>query len=65
MRLLAAIALGTACALAQTGLSELIDLKGLQADAVDYKGRKAMRLSELPGGASDGGLGILKLNVGR
>ena len=60
MRLLACVALFAAGALAQAGISESLDLKGLKAEAVDYKGRKAMKFSELPGGTVDGSLGILK-----
>ena len=60
MRLLACVVLFAAGALAQAGISESLDLKGLKAEAVDYKGRKAIRLTEMPGGPADAGLGILK-----
>ncbi len=60
MKLLAAFVLLTGTALAQVGISESIDLKGLKAEVVEYKGRKAMKFFEIPGGPADGGLCILK-----
>lgn len=60
MRLLAAIILLASVAPAQMGISEPFDLHGLQAKAVDYRGRKAIQLAEIPGSAADGGLCILK-----
>ncbi|HEY3441030.1 MAG TPA: hypothetical protein VGK29_09780 [Paludibaculum sp.] len=60
MRLLAGFALLAGAALAQVGITESIDLKGLKAAVADYKGRKAIELTEIAGGPADGGLCILK-----
>ena len=60
MRLIAAVTLFASAASAQVGITESIDLKGLKAEVVDYKGRKAIKLTELSNGSVDGSLCILK-----
>ena len=60
MKLLAAFVLIAGSGLAQVGITESLDLKGLKAEVVDYKGRKAFKLTEIPGVSPDGGLCILK-----
>lgn len=60
MKLLASFLLLAGAAFGQAGTSESMDLKGLKAEVVDFKGRKATKLTEIPGGPADGGLCILK-----
>jgi hypothetical protein len=44
----------------QAGMSSMIELKGLKMEEVEYKGRKAVRLTEAPEAKGDGQLAILK-----
>jgi hypothetical protein len=60
MKLLAGLMLLLGAVFGQMGISESMDLKGLKAEAIDFKGRKAMKLTQIPGGPADGGLCILK-----
>jgi len=60
MRLLITALLACAAAFAQAGISEAIELKGLKAEVVDYKGKRAMKFTEAPGAQGDGQLCILK-----
>lgn len=60
MRLLLSTLLLAAAACGQAAISESLQPQGLKLEAVEYKGRKAMRLTELPGAASDGHLCVLK-----
>jgi hypothetical protein len=60
MKLLAGVVLFAGAVFGQVGTTESMDLKGLKAEIVDFKGRKAIKLTEIPGGPADGGLCILK-----
>lgn len=60
MRRLAVLVLFASAVFAQAGITESLDLKGLKAAAVEYEGRKAIQLTEVPGGTADGSLCILK-----
>lgn len=59
MKLLVGMVLLSGAALAQVGITESIDLKGLKAEVGDYKGRRVIQLTETLGGPG-GGLCILK-----
>ncbi len=60
MKVLMTALLAACSACAQVGISEAIELKGLKAEVVDYKGRRAMKFIEAPGAQGDGQLCILK-----
>jgi len=52
MKLLTALVLLACTAVAQVGVSESVELKGLKAEAADYRGRQAIQISEIPGGVA-------------
>jgi hypothetical protein len=58
MRLL--LAFLAVAAYGQMGISERLQPQGLKLESVDYRGRKAVKLTELPGVQSDGNLCLLK-----
>jgi hypothetical protein len=60
MRLMLGVLLTAAAACGQTGISESLQPQGLKLEAVEYKGRKAMKLTELAGEVVDGHLCLLK-----
>jgi len=49
-----------AAAFGQTGIEDSLQPQGLQSAVVEYKGRKGIRLTELPGSQQDGYLCLLK-----
>ena len=60
MRMLLAILIGAAAAFGQSGSPDNLQPQGLKAERVEYKGRKGIQLTELPGAQADGGLCLLK-----
>ena len=60
MRLTVLLVAFSACAVAQTGISERLELKGLRATETEYKGRPAVRLVEAEGAVGNGQLAIVK-----
>lgn len=60
MRLMLGLLLAASAACGQVGISEYLQPQGLKMESVDYKGRKAMKFTELPGQQSDGSLCLLK-----
>lgn len=60
MRLFFSLLTLAGMALAQSGISDSLELRGLALEKVEYKGRQAVKLTEAPGGPADGSLAILK-----
>ncbi|MBI4892210.1 MAG: hypothetical protein HY821_16400 [Acidobacteria bacterium] len=60
MRLPAALLLAALCASGQTGISEQLQPEGLKLEMVEHKGRKGVKLTELPGAAGENHLCFLK-----
>jgi hypothetical protein len=60
MRLALILLVTAAAACGQVGISESLQPQGLKLEMVEYKGRKAVKLTELPGEAGDGHLCVLK-----
>lgn len=60
MKTIATALILAACAHAQTGIAGMLELKGLQSAETEYKGKKAIKLTETPEAQGDGQLAILK-----
>lgn len=60
MRLALAMIIALAAAFGQTGIPGHLEPQGLKSAVVEYKGRKGIRLTEMPGAQEDGHLCFLK-----
>lgn len=60
MRLILGVLMTAAAACGQVGISEYLQPQGLRMEVVDYKGRKAMKFTELAAQQVDGNLCLLK-----